>query len=168
MRLAAAALFALAVTACASTGSRGGPEDAARFEKLKSLAGTWTADGSADAPAGTQVVYRVTGAGSAVQEQLFCGQPHEMITVYTMDKGRLVMTHYCAIGNQPHMEAQPGGDPDTVKFVCTSIGNGSMSDMHMHQGEITFVDPDHVRSAWTLWANGAPNEVKKFSLTRTN
>ena len=46
---------------------------------------------------------RTTGGGSAVTETLFPGTAHEMMSVYHMDGDDLVLTHYCAGGNQPRM-----------------------------------------------------------------
>lgn len=160
---------AIALVSCASAPvGDSGRDDAARLEMIKSLSGTWVAQGDGnDAKPGTKVLYRVTAGGSAVEETLFAGEPHEMVTVYALDHGRLAMTHFCALGNQPHMEAQPSADPRVITFVCTSLGNGDPAhSMHMHEGEITFVDADHVKSAWTLWGEGKPQDVKHFVLQR--
>ena len=37
----------------------------------------------------------------------FPGQPMEMLSIYHQDKGDLLMTHYCILGNQPKMKADP-------------------------------------------------------------
>ena len=172
MRCALFLAFALAATSCASatsssSGTRPAGDDAARFETLKSLSGNWVSTGQAGSPPGAKVSYRVTAAGSAVEETVFAGTPHEMVTLYTLDQGRMVMTHYCAIGNQPHMELQPGTAPNVYLFVCTSLGNGDPAkDMHMHSGEMTLVDPGHLKTAWTLWDEGKPGDVHGFDLKR--
>src|SRR5215831_17550034 len=77
-----------------------------RFAKLKALVGNWTMAGGDGSVA---VNYRLTGGGSALIETLFPGQDHEMMTVYTIDKGDVVLTHYCTMGNQPRMKAAAGG-----------------------------------------------------------
>src|SRR5262249_20363265 len=75
------------------------------LERMKTLAGTWLATGKDGKPTDQVVsVVRVTAAGSAVHETLFPGQPHEMISIYYRDGADLMMTHYCALGNQPHMK----------------------------------------------------------------
>ena len=52
-------------------------------------------------------VIKVTAGGSAVHETLFPGSAHEMVSVYHLDGADLVMTHFCALGNQPRMKADP-------------------------------------------------------------
>ena len=49
-----------------------------------------------------KLVYRNVSGGTAVEERIFAGTPKEMITVYHGDgSNRVLMTHYCALGNQP-------------------------------------------------------------------
>src|SRR6202011_3667294 len=75
------------------------------LERMKKLAGTWVEADKDGKPTDKVVsVIKVTAAGSAVQETLFPGQPQEMVSVYHLDKGDLVMTHYCALGNHPRMK----------------------------------------------------------------
>ena len=85
----------------------------AALETMQSLAGTWT--GTAKHADGTEepatVEYRVTSGGSAVAETLSPGTPHEMISMYHDQGGKLAMTHYCMLGNQPELvlhDAAPG------------------------------------------------------------
>jgi hypothetical protein len=166
MRLALICV-ALATASCASAGSAPARDDAALFQRMKSLAGTWTSTGQGDAPDGAQVTYRVTAAGSAVEETIFRGSPHEMVTLYTLDRGLLVLTHYCALGNQPRMEVQPGGSDAGFAFECVSLGNGDVAkDMHMHSAKFSFPDADHVESAWTMWKEGAAGDTVHISLKR--
>ena len=169
MRRAALLVVALAAASCASvSGSRPAADDSARLERLKSLAGTWGAAGGAeDAPPGTKMTYRVTAGGTAVEEVEFGGTPHEMVTLFTLDHGRLCLTHYCMLGNQPHMELQASSTADTLVFDLTSLGDGDPGkDMHMHHAEITLADANHMSSKWTLWNEGKPGETHGFTLAR--
>src|SRR5258706_3522145 len=78
------------------------------LERLKKLAGTWVEADKDGKPTDKVVsIIKVTAGGSAVQETIFPGQPMEMMSVYHLDKGDLVMTHYCMLGNQPQMKADP-------------------------------------------------------------
>src|SRR5438046_4656323 len=78
------------------------------LERLKKLAGTWVAADKDGKPTDQVVsVIKVTAGGSAVQETLFPGQPQEMVSIYHKDGADLVMTHYCMLGNQPRMKADP-------------------------------------------------------------
>jgi hypothetical protein len=157
---------ALAVASCASA-SRPAGDDAATFARFKGLAGDWVQSGTTEAPQGAKVTYRVSAGGSAVVETIFGGSPQEMVTVYTLDDGHLVLTHYCMLGNQPRMDVtRTDGD---VAFELTSLGNGDPAkDMHMHRAVFSFVDANHLTSAWTLWQDGKEGETHSFALQRVN
>src|SRR5262245_37313836 len=78
------------------------------LEKMKKLAGTWLlADEKGEPTDQIASVIKVTAGGSVVHETLFPGQTQEMVSVYTVDGLDLVMTHYCVLGNQPRMKADP-------------------------------------------------------------
>ena len=119
------------------------------LEKLKKLAGTWVEADKDGKPTDKVVsVVKVTAGGSAVQETLFPGQPMEMVSVYHLDKGDLVMTHYCVLGNQPRMKADPESPPNQIKWVFAGGTNlDPAKDTHMHGATVTFVDDDHIEIA---------------------
>ena len=133
---------------------------AAQLERMKTLAGTWVVADKDGKPTDQVVsVIKVTAAGSAVHETLFPGQPHEMISVYHLDKGDLVMTHYCALGNQPRMKADPQSPANQIRFQFDGGTNlDPANDMHMHEGTLTFVDDDHLEMAGVAWEGGKPSE----------
>jgi hypothetical protein len=133
---------------------------AAGFERIKKLAGTWVAADAAGKPTDQVVsVVRVTAAGSAVEETLFPGQAHEMLSIYHRDGKDLVMTHYCALGNQPRMKADPNSPPNTIHFRFDGGSNlDPAKDMHMHEGTITFLDDDHIEISGVAWEGGKPAE----------
>src|SRR5437016_10617001 len=89
----------------ASAGQPGDPyHGSAEFERMKSLAGTWK--GTHDmgkGPMEVTVVYTVVAGGSAVEERFFAGTPNEMVTMYHDKQGKLSLTHYCMLHNQPGM-----------------------------------------------------------------
>ena len=132
----------------------------AQLEKMKSLAGTWVmADQDGKPTEQVASVIRITAGGSAVHETLFPGEPHEMISIYTVDNGDLVMTHYCMLGNQPRMKADPKSAPGTIKFDFAGGGNLDVTkDKHMHGATLTFVDADHLSIDGIAWDNGAPSK----------
>lgn len=129
------------------------------FEKLKTLAGTWVAAGTDGKPTDEVVsVIKVTAGGSAVVETLFPGQPHEMVSVYHLDGPDLVMTHYCAVGNQPRVKLDPKAST-AAKLVFKFAGGTNLDparDMHMHEGTLTITDADHIEFAGVGWVNGKP------------
>ena len=130
----------------------------AGFEKLKTLVGTWVvADKDGKPTEEVTSVIKVTAGGSAVHETLFPGQPHEMVSVYTVDGADLVMTHYCMLGNQPRMKADPKSASNQIVFKFAGGSNlDPKKDKHMHSATLTIVDADHIEVEGEAWDNGAP------------
>ena len=128
------------------------------LEKIKALAGTWVEADKDGKPTDKVVsVIKVTAGGSAVTETLFPGQQQEMASVYHLDKGDLVMTHYCVLGNQPRMKADPKSPSNQIKFLFAGGTNlDPAKDMHMHEATLTFVDADHIEITGVAWVNGKP------------
>lgn len=130
------------------------------FEKLKSLAGTWLAEGKDGKPTDEVVsIIKVTAGGSAVVETLFPGQAMEMVSVYHLDGSDLVMTHYCVAGNQPKVKLDPKSSVNKLVFkFAGGTGFDPAKDMHMHEGTLTIKDADHIEFAGVGWVNGKPAE----------
>jgi hypothetical protein len=147
----------------------GGADGKAALERLKSLAGTWrghvvTPDGPA-----ASVVYSVTAGGSTVQEKLFPGTDHEMVTMYHLDGNDLVLTHYCAMGNQPRMRlvTATGTDPLELRFDFAGGANVDPArDAHMHAGNITLRGRDRLEAVWAVYDKGKQAGANKFYLER--
>ena len=134
------------------------PPTNAGLEKMKKLVGTWLAADKDGKPTDQVVsIIKVTAGGSAVHETLFPGQPQEMVSIYTVNGPDLIMTHYCVLGNQPRMKADPNSSANQIVFQF--IGGGNLDpnkDKHMHEATLTFVDDDHIEVKGTGWENGAP------------
>ncbi len=134
------------------------------------LEGTWV--GSADSDheghmENIEVTYHTTAAGSAVVETLFGGTDHEMVSIYHLDGEKLMMTHYCALGNQPRMNGIPTRKPGLYSFTYvngTSIQ--SEDEPHMHHVSFQFVDKDHIQTTWTMHTNGQPAGSTRLELRR--
>ena len=140
----------------------------ASFNHLKQLAGKWkgTKVGDNDKQE-VEVEYTLTAAGTALAEKLFAGTPHEMLTVYHGDKGGLVMTHYCAMGNQPRMRLKKSNSPKTFKFVFVDgTSMESAGDPHMHQLTMTIVDKNHLTHEWVFYQDSKPKETVRFNFVR--
>jgi hypothetical protein len=136
------------------------------LERLKKLAGEWLATDAEGKPTSQIVsVFKVTAAGSAVHETIFPGTPHEMVTVYHLNGPDLVLIHYCALGNQPHMKADPKSPSNQLRFTFTGGSNlDAAKDMHMHEGSITFVDDDHIEWSWLAYQDGKPNRDHQVAM----
>ncbi len=134
------------------------PPTNAGLEKMKKLVGTWVAADKDGKPTDQVVsVIKVTAGGSAVHETLFPGQPQEMVSVYTADGPDLVMTHYCVLGNQPRMKADPNSPPNQIVFRFAGGTNlNPAKDRHMHEATLTIVGDDRIEVQGTGWENGAP------------
>ena len=159
--IALAALAAISFSANAATDSSA--KDA--FVRLKGMVGNWE---QGKGPNKMVVTYRLTGGGSALMETISPGTPHEMVTMYHLDKDQLVMTHYCAAHNQPTMKLVPDSDPEALHFVFVSGMNMDIKDMHMHELKFKFLSKDHVMENWQAWSDGQPGELAKFDLHRAS
>ena len=145
----------------------GAVDAAAAFEMLKGLAGSWVAT-SAEAEGEVPHTYRVASAGTVVMETMFGGTEHEMINMYHMDGDDLVLTHYCAGGNQPHMKLDRAtATPGKLHFDFTGGTNlDPEKDQHIHAATIVFVDGDHVESHWIGYQGGEEAGTMKLALAR--
>jgi len=139
------------------------------FERVKELVGVW--EGKADMGKGMEGIkatYELTSAGNAIVERLFVGQPHEMVTVYHDFDGRLSMTHYCSLGNQPHMELMNAGDNNMMFVLSEKNSNlSSLKETHMHALTISFDSKDSITQTWSLYENGEKKSDVVIKLVRT-
>ena len=160
------ALFALAGSAKAE--EKGTSPNSKRLEVLKSLAGDWVEIGKDGKPTDKLVSsIRVTSGGNTVQETLFPGSDHEMVTMYHLDGEDLVLTHYCMLGNQPRMRAEPGKDGEKIVFKFVSATNlKSSTEHHMDQATLKIDGKDRFEAVWTSTKDGAPCHEVTLELAR--
>jgi len=162
------AIAAIALLVPVLVGAQAEQPAATVFDKLKSMAGDWIdVDGSMGMKDKVAASYRVTGGGNAVVETLFGGTPMEMTTVYSRDGSHVVLTHYCAAGNQPRMRAVT---TDGTSLVFEFDGGSNLDpakDGHMHNGRIHFVSPGRMKAQWYGWDKGKPSaHMPAFNLAR--
>jgi hypothetical protein len=160
------ALTAIGTVQAAKPSLPEAPDGRVAFDKLKTLAGTW--HGYADKPDNPGTVeYRMVAGGSVLMETLLPGTPHEMISMYFLEGGNLLMTHYCAVGNQPQMVYdRKHSKPDEFVFKFDG-GRGFIAreDLHVHNGAIKFIDDKHLETTWTSWNHGKEEGAHRFVLT---
>jgi hypothetical protein len=162
----AAAVLALATPALAQPPPA--VDGKAAFERLKSLAGTWEGKaGHGEAAQAATVTYRVASGGSVVEETLFPGTPHEMISMYHLVKGELVLTHYCAMANQPRMRLDgKASTPDRLVFAFDGGTNfDPAKDTHVHSGVVEWKG-EALHTAWAVYSSGKEAGENRFMLTR--
>lgn len=132
------------------------PAEPDGWQLLKSLTGEW--EGTMDGHSGTaRLTYEVVSNGSAVVERLRTGsEQNDMITVYHRDGKALVLTHYCAAGNQPRMKAGSSAAPNNrISFEFLDIANLASPDAaHMRTLTMTFPDPNHIVQEWGFREKG--------------
>lgn len=140
----------------------------AQFEQLRTLAGEWRGTGTHGEEVMDAIIsYRITAAGSVVMETMAAGTEFEMITMYHLDGDNLMLTHYCALKNQPRMKATPSSDTSKIAFTYLDGTNMVSDDVpHMHSVTFDFLGEDQIKTAWSMHADGVEQSQAKFSLKR--
>lgn len=160
-------MLMVVVTAGLALGMVEPPTAVERFEQLKSLAGTWVGDTDGDGTDDYEAVYHVIAAGSAVHQTMFPGTAHEMVNVYHLDGDDLLMTHYCAGGNQPHLKMTPVADRGRLEFEWVSVSNLPSLDGHfMGAATIELVDENTIREHWSSFENREKVSTMNWEITR--
>ncbi len=162
------AIVLLPVTASTRADEKPAATSAQRFAALKKLAGDWVQIGKDGKPTEKLVSsIRVTSGGTAIQETLFPGSDHEMVTLYHLDGDDLVLTHYCMLGNQPRMRAEPGKDVNTIAFKFIGSTNlKSKDDHHMNQATFTIEGKDRFKAVWVSCKEGKACHEVTLDLVR--
>ena len=132
------------------------------FASIKTLPGTWAGDTSMGP---VQVTFKVTAGGSAVMSEILGKE--DMISMFNLDgPGRLLLTHYCAAGNEPRMEASVSPDGKVITFTYVDATNLATPDAaHMHKMTLTIIDNNHHTEEWTLVDHGKEH-TEVFDLHR--
>jgi uncharacterized protein YndB with AHSA1/START domain len=134
------------------------------FEKMKTLVGEWSATPSSGKTFTTTI--RAVSNGTALEETFQNEKDNQMVTLYSPDGNRLALTHYCSMGNQPHMETPAITDPaGEFAFSYTGGTNMTASDPHMHSMVLKIEDADHFTESWTMHMDGK-EQVETFHFVR--
>jgi len=159
------AKLALAILVAGMFAANAGSETktANGFDRLKTLVGEWYETAKDTEPFVSS--FRLVSNDTALEETF--QKDHQMVTLYTADGDRVALTHYCAIGNQPHMETPPvSSSANEFAFGFVSATNlASADDMHMHQMTLKIEDADHFTETWTMRVNGK-EQTETFHFTR--
>ena len=161
----------MAILVCCAAAVRGEePASAPLLGKLATLVGTWQGECDMQNNGHKEsftVTYKLTAGQSALVETLMAGTPHEMVTLYTRDKGDFVATHYCMLHNQPRMRAKDTLATNKLSFeFVDATGMASPNDAHMHALAIEFTDADHITQTWTHYNGGKETGKVVFQLSR--
>ena len=150
----------MACSVLAQSGSKQG------FDTMKSLAGNW--EGSSE-KGKVQVSYRSTAGGTALIGEIVAGmngENEDMVSMIHLDGNRLLLTHYCAAGNQPRMQATVSADGKSITFDFVDGTNIDESHAgHMQRVIFSFIDLNHHTEEWHFAMPGS-EMVEKFDLRR--
>ena len=150
-------IAALIVVALAATAALAQSDAQKSFTQLKSLTGSWEGKTSNGKP--LLVSFRETAGGSALMSEI--QGDHGMISMINMDgPDKLLMTHYCAAGNEPRMQASASPDGKTITFTFFDGTNIAPGAGHMQAMVLTMLDDNHHTEDWTFVVQG--KEMKQF------
>ncbi len=157
----------IAMTSFAGPGHHKLPPMPKEIEAMKGLVGQWEGttlmDGK-EVPA--TVSYALTSGNTVLMETLGAGTPHEMVSVYHKDGKGFGMTHYCALGNQPHMKLKSAKNGVFVFEMQGKDGIESLKEMHMHAVTLTLVDPNTLKQEWTNYNEGKKAQTAVFTFKK--
>ena len=126
------------------------------FATIKALPGSWVGDTSMGP---VQVNFKITAGGSAVMSEILGKE--DMVSMFNLDgPGRLLMTHYCAAGNEPRMEASLSPDGKVITFTYVDATNLATPDAgHMQKMVLTVIDDNHHTEEWTFADHGKEHKA---------
>ncbi len=146
------------------------PAVSKELEQVKALVGRWEGtsqdEGKEAQPAAVE--YKVTSGGSAVVETLFPGTPHEMVSVYHDQHGKLAMTHYCMLGNHPELALTNASDTELDFSLAEGSGIDAAKEQHMHALALTQSDAGHLSQVWTCYEGSKPSHKVTIALSRAH
>jgi len=122
------------------------------FQRMKSLVGKWSADSPEMGRMNTE--FRLIAGGSVVEERFAEGTPMEMLSTYHDVNGKLTMTHYCMLRNQPRMKVVKSTENSLTFDLAPTPGLNVAKDRHMHGATYTFLDTNHFQLEGVSWDNG--------------
>ena len=137
------------------------PPDA--FTRLQSLAGDWEAKNARGSV--VRVNYRLVANDSALVETWRTPSGRETLTIYHPDGARLLLTHYCAQGNQPRLAlTKSAGDELTFTFVdATNLASAGAS--HLVRATLHF-DGVNAFDKSETYANDGKEETEVLHFRR--
>jgi predicted enzyme related to lactoylglutathione lyase len=146
-----------------------GEQSAVRaFERLKGLRGEWRARSTQGWD--ETIRFDVAARGSVVVETTrFREAPDRtMYTMYHMDGGRLMLTHFCEAMNQPRLLAtaieEDGRRVDFTFLDGTNIASRSIG--HMDRAIYELIDADRFTSRWTWYEDGKESWMEEIVYER--
>ena len=76
------------------------------------------------------------------------------------------MTHYCSLGNQPHMKLISSDGKVMAFEMDEPVGLQSENEAHMHAVTLTLKDDNSLQQRWTHYVDGKQAGSVTFELQR--
>lgn len=116
------------------------------------------------------VVYKLVSNGTALVEDWGAGSEHETQTVIHPDHAGIMLTHYCAQGNQPRLVAT-AADATTYTFAWHDVTNkqpdqAMMTNRRMVLDEPIDGQPTRLVDTETYRGSDGGDEVTTYTFTR--
>ena len=136
------------------------------MDALCGLVGTWEpTDAAKEGMPHGPLVFKLTAGNSTVMETMFPDSDHEMVNLFTLDGDNVVVTHYCAMHNQPHMKLK-SFEKNVLSFEFVNGGNlKSADEAHMHALEI-IINGDKLTEKWSFFKDGKELHSAKFEFSK--
>jgi hypothetical protein len=147
---------------CGSLTALAQADGAKAFAKMKLLAGSWVGKTSAGHP--VSETFQAVSDGASLMSQLTMDEP--MVSMFYMDRGQLMMTHFCPSKNQPRMRATVSPDGNTITFNFVDATNLATPETgHMHRAVYILMGKDQLAEEWT-WRQNGKDTKEQFELHR--
>ena len=145
------------------------PKPSAELQRIKALEDNWTATEKTETGSKTTIIqYKVTSGGTAVTETIDPGTSHELISVYHDKAGKLAMTHYCMLGNQPEMELK--ASTDNKIELSESAASQALLNGQLRMSSLTIeqLDANTLTTTWSgTNADGSAGKPMVFNLKKS-
>ena len=158
----AGAVFAVAGPAGPKSESK--VDARAAYSRLTGLAGDWNVE-SARGKGRSQ--FQVIAGGSVVLERFMEPGGGEMLTAYHLDGDKLVLTHYCMAGNEPHMVAERfDAASGELNFAFAGGANIGADTGHMHDAAFRLTSNEQFDAKWNFVEGGKVKFSEEVHYTR--
>jgi len=132
------------------------------FERMKALAGEWRGTMSDGKPISMSLA--VTSGSSVLMQT---DHTNDMMTMFHLNGDRLMLTHYCDMGDQPRMVSKVSPDGKTISFDFLDITNLPSPDTpYMRRLVVVITDSDHFSEQWFAHTKQGKEVGDTFTLTR--
>ncbi|MCO1332993.1 hypothetical protein MO867_01445 [Microbulbifer sp. OS29] len=133
-------MIALSLVSVATTANEFDLQKKEPFERMKSLLGDWEKEGGNGEK--FHIKFSQTAGGTVVVEDWISRGKSHSLTLYHMDNGSLLATHYCPQGNQPRLQLEADNRNEQIIFSFKDATNLVDLDAD-HQHSLTFEWLEH-------------------------